>query len=173
MMDAFECVVTKLEIREFDSKAVPPDIKLKILEAARSTGTGMNSQHWRFIVVRDRDRLKKLAEDSTYGKWVQGANFAVVVLTDPKYGFHMLDAGRATQNMQVAAWNFGVASGLYTGINEEAMRKDFAIPQGMKISVVLGFGYPKRRLVGKKDRKPISEVAHLEQYGKPLNTAKL
>ena len=43
-MDAFECVATKLDIREFSSKEVPREIKLKVLEAARLTGTGLNTQ---------------------------------------------------------------------------------------------------------------------------------
>jgi nitroreductase len=53
-MDAFECIATKLDIREFDSKDIPPDIKSKIMEAARLTGSGLNTQHWRFIVVEEK-----------------------------------------------------------------------------------------------------------------------
>lgn len=44
-MDAFECIATKLEVREFASQSVPSEIKLKVLEAARLTGTGLNTQH--------------------------------------------------------------------------------------------------------------------------------
>ena len=32
-MDAFECIVTKLEVREFASQSVPSEIRLKVLEA--------------------------------------------------------------------------------------------------------------------------------------------
>src|SRR5215204_3947111 len=124
-MDTFDCIATKLEIRE------------KILEAARLTGTGLNTQHWRFIVVEDKDNLSKLAEDSTSGKWVATANFAIIILTNPKYNYHMIDAGRALQSMQLAAWNFGI-----------------------------GFGYPaKNNLTGKrKNRIPITELVHYEIY---------
>jgi nitroreductase len=127
-MDAFECIATKLEVREFSTQDVPSEIRSKILEAARLTGTGMNTQHWRFILVEKKDNLKELAEDSTSGSWVAGANFAVIVLTNPKYGFHLIDAGRVLQNMQLTAWNEGVGSGLFTGIREEKIRKDFQIP---------------------------------------------
>ena len=60
-MDAFECIATKLEVREFSPQEVPSEIRSKILEAARLTGTGMNTQHWRFIMVEKKDNLKKLA----------------------------------------------------------------------------------------------------------------
>ncbi len=82
-MDAFECIGTKLEVREFSIQDVPLEIRSKILEAARLTGTGMNTQHWRFILVEKKDNLKKLAEDSTSGSWVARANFASNSINKP------------------------------------------------------------------------------------------
>jgi len=173
-MDAYECVATKLEVREFEPRNVPADVKLKVLEAARLTGSGMNNQHWRFILVRGRDNLKRLAEDSTTGAWVAQANFVVIVLTNQKFGFHMLDAGRAAQDMQIAAWNFGVGSCLFTGLNLETLRKDFGIPKEMSPSVVVGFGYPAKKLTGKrKNRKPLNELASLNNYDNRLEPGKL
>jgi nitroreductase len=165
-MDAFESIATKLEVREFSPQEVPSEIRSKILEAARLTGTGMNTQHWRFIMVEKKDNLKKLAEDSTSGSWVAGANFAVIVLTNPQYGFHLIDTGRVLQNMQLTAWNQGVGSGLFTGIREDKLRGDFAIPKELSPSVTIGFGYPARKLTGKrKNRLPIHELVYYEKYG--------
>jgi nitroreductase len=165
-MDAFECIATKLEVREFSTQDVPSEIRSKILEAARLTGTDMNTQHWRFILVEKKDNLKKLAEDSTSGSWVAGANFAVIVLTNSKYGFHLIDAGRVLQNMQLAAWNYRIGSGLFTGIKEEKLRNDFQIPNELTPSVIIGFGYPVSRLTGKrKNRLPVHELVYYEKYG--------
>jgi nitroreductase len=165
-MDAFQCIATKLEVREFNTQEVPSEIRSKILEAARLTGTGMNTQHWRFIMVEKKDNLKKLAEDSTSGSWVAGANFAVIVLTNPQYGFHLIDTGRVLQNMQLTAWNQEVGSGLFTGIREEKLREDFAIPKELSPSVIIGFGYPAKELTGKrKNRLPIDELVYNEKYG--------
>jgi nitroreductase len=173
-MDAYDCVATKLDVREFGAKAVPADVKLKVLEAARLTGSGINNQHWRFILVQGRDNLRRLAQDSTTGQWVENANFAVIVLTNPKYGFHLIDAGRATQDMQVAAWNYGVTSCIFTGIDIDALTRDFEIPKEMNASVVIGFGYPAGKITGrKKNRKPIDELAYLNRYGKILDKKKL
>jgi len=165
-MDAFKCIATKLEVREFSTQDISSEIRSKILEAARLTGTGMNTQHWRFILVEKKDNLKKLAEDSTSGSWVAGANFAVIVLTNPKYGFHLIDAGRVLQNMQLTAWNEGVGSGLFTGIREEKIRNDFQIPNELTPSVIIGFGYPVSKLTGKKkNRLPVYELVYYEKYG--------
>jgi nitroreductase len=165
-MDIFKCIATKLEVREFSQQDIPSEMRSRILEAARMTGTGMNTQHWRFILVEKKDSLKKLAEDSTSGSWVSGANFAIIVLTNPKYGFHAIDAGRVLQNMQLTAWDQRIGSGLFTGIRDEKLRKDFEIPRELSPSVVLGFGYPARKLIGKrKNRLPIQELIYYEKYG--------
>lgn len=167
-MDTYECIRTKLDVREFSAKPVPREVKQKVLEAARLTGSGINRQHWRFVLVQSPDGLKKLAKDSTSGPWVAGANFAVVILTDPTLNFHQIDAGRVLQDMQLAAWNFGVVSRPYTGMRIGEMRVDFRIPENLNPTAVVGFGYPARKIVGKKSRKPLGEIAFLEEYGKPL-----
>jgi len=73
----------------------------------------------------------------------------------------------------LAAWNFVVASCLFTGIRQNELRRDFAVPPELEVSVVLGFGYPKRRILGKKSRKPIEELVSSEAYGSPLGTTDL
>jgi nitroreductase len=165
-MDAYECIITKLDLREYSVQNVPSAIRQKILEAARSTGTGLNTQHWKFILVEKKENLQKLSEDSTSGSWIAGTNFAIIVLTNPKYKFHLIDAGRVLQNMQLTAWNYSIGSGLFTGIMEEKLRRDFKIPNEMHISTIIGFGYPIRMLSGKrKNRKPLNEFVYYENYG--------
>jgi nitroreductase len=172
-LDAYEAIATKLDLREFAQRRVPAEIKRKILEAARLTGSSMNTQHWRFILIQDRANLGRLASDSTTGGWVANTDFAVVILTDPKVPGYRIDAGRVLQDMEVAAWDFGVGSRLFTGFKQEETRRDFGIPQQLEISAALGFGYPMRKVRGKKNRKPIDELAYSERYGNPLSTAGL
>ena len=165
-MDAFECIATKLDLREFSSQDISPQIKSKILEAARLTGSGLNTQHWRFVVIENKKNLEKLAEDSTSGGWVSNANFAVIVLTNPRYKFHMIDAGRVVQDMQLAAWNYGVSSCLFTGVQDEKLRSDFGIPKDLNPTIIVGFGFSVKRTYGKKkSRMPLDELVYYEKYG--------
>ena len=167
-LGAYEIVVSKLDIRQFKDIDVSNEIRLKILESARQVGTGLNSQHLRFILIDSKDMLQLLAEDSTSGGWVSGANFAIVILTNSDYGFKMLDAGRALQNMQLVAWSEGVGSGLFTGIRDEKMRTDFNIPEDLDIAVIVGFGYPSRKLTGmKKNRMSMNNILYHQRYGNP------
>jgi hypothetical protein len=53
-----------------------------------------------------------------------------------------------------------------TGIREEKLRSDFAIPS--ELSVIVGFGYLPRELTGKrKNRLLIDELVYYEEYGNP------
>jgi nitroreductase len=168
-MDAYEVITTKRDVRSFSAKPVPSEMQTRVLEAGRLSGSGKNIQHWRFILVGERQNLRRLADDSTTGMWVAGANFAIVVLTDPKLGFHKIDAGRAAEDMQLAAWGEGVVSCIYTGIKENAMREHFDLPPDLSPTIVVGFGYPAEKVTGRrKNRKPLQELAYLEKYGDPI-----
>ena len=169
-MDTFECILSKFEVREFSEKPVSQEIKLKILEAARSSGSGLNTQHWRFILIENKENLKILAKDSLSGKWIEKSNFAIIVLTNPKYSFHLIDAGRVLQNMQLTAWNYGIGSGLYTKVDDSKLKDDFKIPIELHPSVILGFGYPIKNFKNKeKDRVSIDKIVYQERYGESAN----
>jgi len=77
------------------------------------------------------------------------------------------------QDMQLAAWNSGVASRIFTGIDAKSFARDFRTPDSLSVTVVVGFGFPKRKIMGKKDRLPLSELVFDQVYGTPLDTSKL
>ncbi|MDH2900365.1 MAG: nitroreductase family protein [archaeon] len=168
-MDAFDAIATKLETRQFDKKEVSRDVKRKVLEAARLTGSSNNTQHWRFILLEDAKSINCLAEDATTGPWVKGANFAVLILANPQVNGYMIDVGRALQDMQLTAWNLGIGSGIFTGFNQDKLRQDFAIPQNLVPAAALGFGYPAVKKSGKKKkRNPLNQIAYSEKFGQAL-----
>src|SRR5439155_25928748 len=81
-MDTYKTILTKLDVRQFDAKKVPADVKLKVLEAARASGTGINKQHWRSMLAQDKVVIKKLAEDSKFGRSATVAEFSFIVVAD-------------------------------------------------------------------------------------------
>src|SRR5438445_6498474 len=109
-MDTHQAILTKLDVRQFNPKKAPADLKLKVLEAARAAQTGNNKQHLRFILVQNKESIKKLAEDSTSGPWVPAQDLALIVLTDPKLESNLMNTEGADQKMNLSAWNTGVIS---------------------------------------------------------------
>ena len=167
-MDAFDTIRTLLAVRSYQDTAVPDAVVSRIVEAGRLTGSGMNGQPWHFIVVRDRETLRQLGALASSGSYVAQAPLAVVVATD-KSRFAVSDASRAIQSMMLAAWADGVGSNWVGFGGLDRVKKVLDIPAGLDVLAILPFGYPARPVgQGKKRRKSLSEVAHLERYGRPF-----
>jgi len=167
-MDVLDALRTRIEIREYSDESVSADVREDVFEAARLAPSGKNTQHWRFVLVDEAAALQRLADLSTTGGWIDGADFAAVVVTDPEYDYHELDAGRAITHMQLAAWERGVGSCIYTGYDEAGMRAFLEIPEGYTVSAVVGFGYPTREIEGRKSRRSLAEIAFEGRFGAPL-----
>ncbi len=147
---------------------MPDAVVRRIVEAGRLTGSGMNRQPWHFIVVRDRETLRKLGAVASSGPYTAQAPLAIVVATN-RSRFAVSDASRAIQSMLLTAWADGVASNWVGFGGLENTRPLLDIPAGLDVLAILPFGYPARP-VGKgiKQRKALREVAHLERYGRPF-----
>src|SRR4029434_1874160 len=102
-MDAVAAVRTLLALRSYQAKPGPDAGALRILEAGRLTGSGMNRQPWHFVVVRNPETLKSLGALASSGPYIAQAPLAIVVATD-KSRFAVSDASRAIQSMMLAAW---------------------------------------------------------------------
>jgi nitroreductase len=84
-----------------------------------------------------------------------------------------LDAGRAIQQMELVAWAEGLGT-CFVGLRDEKQNADvkslLGIPADFQLITVLPFGYRQRATAGaqgRKNRKPVSEVAHRERFGQP------
>src|SRR5512138_706214 len=108
-MEVFDAVRTVLAVRQFQDKPVPPDIVRRIVEAGRLTGSSMNGQPWHFVVVQNRDTLKRLGALARSGPYTAQAGLAIVVVME-KSRFAVSDASRAIQSMMLTAWAEGVGS---------------------------------------------------------------
>ena len=165
-MEAFEAIRTLLAVRSYKDTPVPDDVVRRIVEAGRLTGSGMNRQPWHFMVIRERDTLRRLGALASSGSYVAQAPLAIVVATD-RSRFAVSDASRAIQSMLLAGWADGVGSNWVGFGGLESARALLDIPDSLDVLALLPFGYPARAVGrGKKQRKPLRDVAHLEKYGR-------
>jgi nitroreductase len=167
-MNVFDAIRTLLAVRSYKPTPVPDDVIRRIVEAGRLTGSGMNGQPWHFIVVRDAETLRKLGALASSGPYVAQAPLAIVVATE-KSRFAVSDASRAIQSMLLTAWEEGVGSNWVGFGGLDKVKGVLDIPAGLDVLAILPFGYPARAVgKGKKQRKALREVAHLERYGRPF-----
>lgn len=171
-MDVSEAIDTRIEVRSYSDRPVDPETRRAVLDAGRLAPSGRNLQHWRFVLVADDERLDGLADRSPTGGWVADADFAVAVCTDPTYDYHAIDAGRAVTHMQLAAWEAGVGSCVYT-VDDPRAREFLEIPEEYDLTLVAAFGYPEAEIRGIKDRKPLEEIAFEGRFGDRLDSSKV
>lgn len=147
-------------------KDVPEDVIKKIVEAGRLSPSAMNLQPWIFIVVRNKETLRELGELCLSGRFIVGASFAVVVVTEPANKWHEIDGARSVQNMALAGWNEGVGCCWVGAIEREKVKEKLNIPKNMHVLTILPFGYPEEFTVKrKKNRKSLDEIFHREKFG--------
>lgn len=86
-MDFFELVQKRRACHHFKAGVDIPDSDIfEILEYVRNTPSGYNAQPWDFIVVRERERLKKIQEIAFDQPHLTNASAVVIVLGDLEIG---------------------------------------------------------------------------------------
>lgn len=164
-METFLAVTSLRARRRYSDRPVPDAVLERILQAGRIAGSARNRQPWRFIVVADPDARLRLAESVWEPGNVAGAAVAIVVATSGRTGF---DAGRATQNMLLVAWDAGVAGSPNGVADPEAFAKVVTLRHGEEVATVLSLGYPAHPVDASRtspegwlavaDRKPLEDL---------------
>ncbi len=68
-METFDAIRTALAVRHFKDTPIPEPIVRQIVEAGRLTASGGNRQPWHFIVVRDKETLRRLGQLAPTGPY--------------------------------------------------------------------------------------------------------
>jgi nitroreductase len=168
-MDAYLAVVSKREVRRYDGRPLPGESVRRVLEAGRIAGSGRNRQARRFVVLRDRALVERAAAAVHMPGNVLGAALVVAVVIGGK-GPTMFDAGRAAQNMMLAAWNESIGSCPNGVADAGALASVAGAAEDEQVAMVLTFGYPARPVdpesrspeewIERADRLPFDQVVN-------------
>jgi len=171
-MDVFDTVRTMIAVRSYQDRRIPGEVVNRMVEAGRLTASAANRQPWHFVVVREPETLHKIAEAmGRHAPYIAGAQLAIIVVVE-QTRFSRMDAARAIQSILLTAWSEGVG-GNWTGGPDSAVavKPILGIPEELEVVGVLPFGYPAERIgKGKKNRKPLAEIAHRERWDHPFTT---
>ena len=72
-MDAYTCIRTKRDSRQYQDRPVPDEVLHRILQAGRMAGSSKNTQPWAFVVLRDPERKAELAACGQFAQHVPPA----------------------------------------------------------------------------------------------------
>lgn len=161
-MTVFDCIMERRSIRSYKDKEIPEESLNRILEAGRWTPSAGNRQPWEFVVIRDKDTLREIAEHARYGKFIPQAPLAIAVVTNPSNRWHIIDGSSAIENMTLAAWEIGIGTCWIGSMERDDVKKILGIPDDLHLLTVLPFGYPAA--VGRSSRRELKSMLHYEKW---------
>src|SRR5260370_26486024 len=106
-------------VRQLQSDPLPEPVLHDILEVARWSGSAGNRQPWEFVVVRDREMLRRLsAIDGANAGHLSTAAAGIAIVIHPEVpDLDAYDEGRLAERilLAAAAQRVGAAVGHFTG----------------------------------------------------------
>ena len=192
-MSLGEAMFTQRAIRRLKPDPVSDEDLKTLMDAASKAPSSRNSQSARFLVVRDRDRIRRFGELYREAWWAkrpvgwtpEGVPEGDLHLSAMRLADAMKDAplvvlavstspGQANsvlpavQNLMLAARALGIGSVLTTLHAQVADRihELFKIPPEAEVHCCIPLGYPEGRF-GTTTRRPTSETTYYEEWGNP------
>jgi nitroreductase len=158
-----EVLEKRRSIRKYKDTPIPKEKILKILEAARIAPSAGHRQPWHFIVVENKESIKKLAKR----EWAAEAPVMIVGLADeaasPRWCLN--DLGIAFEHIVLAATDLGLGTCWMGQLDRQALVKNLLdIPDNYKVIAITPLGVPDETPLP-KERKSLETIVSWEKYG--------
>ena len=156
-------------VRRFTDQPVPEEAIADMLTVARWTGSARNLQPWSFVVIKDREMLKTLAECEGSCKHLATAALGILLVMDggPLVAQETFDDGRLAERISLVANAHGLESciGWYKEAGPDQVKALLGIPEGKLVRTILSIGYEDTGADGARNhrehpRKPLAELVH-------------
>jgi len=171
-MDIYHAIETRKSVRAFLSKEVPDDMLGRLLEAARIAPSAKNLQEWRFVVVRDPEKRRKLAK-AAKGQTFVGEAPVVLACCAETDGYVMtcgqacypIDLAIAIDHITLCAAAENLGTCWIGAFHEDEVKKLLGIPDDVRVVSLLPIGYPRDPSPAVKNRLPLDKIVRYENWG--------
>jgi len=170
-MNVFDAIRKRSSVRNFLDKSIEEEKLSTVLEAGRFAPSAKNRQEWRFVVVKDPEVRRKIAEAANGQSFVGEAPVVIVAcaVTDgyvmscgqPSYP---IDVAIALDHISLAAVEFGLGTCWIGAFYEEKVKEILGIPNGVRVVDLMPIGYPAIQTVKEKNRLSYDEIVKNEQW---------
>jgi len=180
-MDVFECITNRRSIRSFKKDPVSDQMIGVMLYCATHAPSAGNTQEWHFIVVKDDDVKKELADAALKQSFIADAPVVIVVCIDKekiklRYAergeslYSIQDTACATMNMLLAAEEMGLGTCWVGSFDEDALEHILELPNQLRAVAIIPVGYSDEEK--KKPRRiDFENVTHVNKYGQKYRIA--
>lgn len=145
-----DAILNRRSIRKYKDIKVSDEIVEDLLRAAMAAPSAMNQQPWEFVVLRDKEVMKKITEVHPYSKMLLQADVAIVVCGNQEReiakGFWVEDCSAAAENILIAAQDKGLGA-VWLGVYPAEERPDqisevLGLPKNVIPLCIIPVGYP-------------------------------
>ena len=173
-MDIFECIKDRRSIRKYRNTEIPKEKIGMIIEAGLMAPSSGNLQNWNFIVIKDLEKRKKIADACLQQHWMAQAPIHIIVcgiedIAKQYYGlrgerlYTIQNCAACIQNMLLTAHSLELGS-CWIGAFDEGMIKNIAgIPDNARPQAIITLGTADEQPEIPK-REPIYNFYYLESY---------
>ena len=172
-MNVLEAIKKRRSVRRFLKEDVSDEALTELLDAMRWAPSAGNLQPWEFVVVRDAE-VKKSVADASRQDWIAEAPVVVVVCaspdrSSPRYGdrgislYCLQDTAAATQNLHLAAVEKGLGSCWVGAFDEGGVAQAIGAPRGVRPVAVVPVGRPAETPVP-RPRRSLEEIVHRDRF---------
>ncbi len=170
MPEVIDTILSRRSIRKYTEEAVSDEDIITILESARWAPSGLNNQPWKFIVIKDKGTMEKLADCTHYSKIIRNAPLLIAVYLDTETMYNKTKdiqaIGAAIQNMLLACCDLGLGAVWLGEILNQSDKVNLILncPDSLELMAVLAIGKPADS--GKSpSRKELQDIVFSEKYG--------
>jgi nitroreductase len=159
-MELMEAIAKRESVRSYEDRPVPEEKLLKVLEAARLAPSASNRQRYKFIVVRDAERRRHVAQAPVVIAAVSTMPEYVMRCEVPAYA---VDLAIAVDHMTLAAVDEGLGTCWIGAFSQKEARAVLGVPDDCKIVTLLPLGFPRQ---GRREkiRKSLDEIVCYETF---------
>jgi len=158
-----EEIKNRRSIRKFTSEKVDDKTIDQIIEMGTWAPSGLNNQPWRFVVIKNRNVLDKLSQQTIYSQVIQNAPVCIAVFLDNAESYNRVKdiqaIGACLQNMLLSIHHLGLG-GVWLGEilkRKEKVREILEVPERFELMAVIALGNPAEKK-GTGNRKPLDQV---------------
>ena len=144
-------IARRKSCRSYLPKEVSIEDIYTILESARWAPSGKNGQPWRFIIVKNKEIKKKIADCSIYGNWMNTADSFIVVYLDKEKSYNykkdIQGIGAAIENICLQATYMEIGTCWIGEIlkNEQQVNKFLEVPKSFELMAIICVGYEDKK----------------------------
>jgi len=170
-MNVIDAIKTRKSVRRYLNKPIEDKKLTTILEAARLAPSANNLQEWRFVVVRDSETRKKLAEAACNQRFV--AQAPIVIAACAETDNHVMTCGQlcypidvaiALDHITLAAVELGMGTCWIGAFDEKKVKHILGIPKNIHVVELMPLGYPANPSPVKKSRLSLDAITRYEHW---------